>query len=911
MKAFTIPQRADLSRIGIALVLIALAAFTFKPNAAPVPTPETPGYEQIVGDWEDQDSVETKGYKAAIAAIIAALDDPDASTLTEEYQDKSSNSESSEAVFSLYLKACSARRAQRMDGYLENFREVVYCRHGTLLPVYKGADKNTSGKLMVLEMKGIYGSTRQLCSISDSCRTPDVSFDGKRILFSARHSGPHGYRIFEMNLADSSVRQITSGYDDIEIVTDLDPIYLPNGNILFHSSRMIQYIDCAGNPVHNLFLCDENGNFVRRIGYDQAPTNYPQVLPSGQVVYCRWDYNDKSHIYAHALFVMNPDGTKQEEYYNNNSWWPTQILMPRPIPNTNKVMAMIGGYHLPQSGEIGIIDNSVGMQNGEGVTLLIPKRKPEDDEKKPWPGAPDYTEDIDYPWAPPIGFDPSTFVKSGKGPSDHWGKGDDQYSYPYPFDEETFLVCRNEELYFMKADGQREWLTGLCASPIPIRAREEPPMLPSDVDYRDSTGVLTVTDVYHGQSPIMDGIEKGTVKKLRVLALRYRAASRMGAIRLYGPGRFNSGDGTCSNPSALNNASWDIKYILGETPVHEDGSASFRVPARTPVFFQLIDEKGRMIQTMRSWATLQPGETFACTGCHESKLEATPPPTSPPIAMQNPPRELEPFYGPVREFSYEKEIQPILDQKCVECHNAEKPNGIDLRGVDSPSNHVRDWSLSYYNLVKVGDGREEKIRNYTDYVQWCYAEASPTFQPPYTCGSSQSPLVDLLYEGHEGVEMTHEEMEKICAWIDMGIQFAGWYGEKMSERSRDRIQKMLDLRSAYEADEREELRGLVNGETSVAHLTADIVQLAGPKILARPMHFDVDLKGATLKRSEKATLTIYDLRGRQLYTQTKVIGQNSTIRFSRSRFSRPGRGHVVCVLEIAGRQFHDRILSVD
>ncbi len=904
-------QHANVSRIGVILVLLAMTGIVTILDAALTPGPDTPGYDRIVSDWEDQDTVIDKGYKAAIASIIAALDDPDAGILMEEYHTISGDTEDSEAVLSLYLMACSARRAQRTNGYLEKFQEVVYCRHGTMLPVYKGADENSSGALMVLDMEGIYGSPRQLHSGFDSCRTPDVSFDGKRILFSARHSGPHGYRIFEMNLEDSTVRQITRGYDDIEIVTDLDPIYLPNDNILFHSSRMIQYIDCAGNPAHYLFLCDENGNFVRRIGYDQAPTNYPQVLPSGQVVYCRWDYNDKSHIYAHALFVMNPDGTKQEEYYNNNSWWPTQILMPRPIPNTNKVMAMIGGYHLPQSGEIGIIDNSIGMQNGEGVTLLIPKRKPENDEKKRWPGYPDYTEDRDYPWAPPIGFDPSSFVKSEKGPTDHWGKGGDQYSYPYPFDEETFLVCRNEELFFMMADGQREWLAGLCASPVPIPARDTPPILPSDVDYRDSTGVFTVTDVYHAQSPIMDGVEEGTVKKLRVLALRYRAAGRMGAIRLYGPGRFNSGDGTCSNPSALNNASWDIKYILGETPVHEDGSASFRVPARTPVFFQLIDEKGRMIQTMRSWATLQPGETFACTGCHESKLEATPPPTSPPIAMQNPPGELEPFYGPTRQFSYEKEIQPILDQKCVECHNATKTNGIDLRGVDSPSDHVRDWSLSYYNLVNVGDGREERIRNYTDYVQWCYAEASPTFQPPYTCGSSQSPLVDLLYEGHEGVEMTHEEMEKICAWIDMGIQFAGWYGEKMGERSQSRIRKMLDLRAAFEADEREDLRRLVNGETGAPRMTAPPAQLVDPRIHSRPMHFEVDLNGATRAPSEKATLTIFDLRGRQLHTQTKITGQNSTIRFTRTRFSKPAHGYIVCVLEIGGKQFQDRILSID
>jgi hypothetical protein len=114
--------------------------------------------------------------------------------------------------------------------------------------------------------------------------------------------------------------------------------------------------------------------------------------------------------------------------------------------------------------------------------------------------------------------------------------------------------------------------------------------------------------------------------------------------------------------------------VLGEAKVYEDGSALFTVPARKPVYFQALDERGRAVQTMRSWSTLQPGEYAACVGCHENKS------TAPPardygfsLAMKAGPQALEPFYGPPRGFSFPHEIQPILKRHCIRCHKNRQP----------------------------------------------------------------------------------------------------------------------------------------------------------------------------------------------------------------------------------------------
>ena len=123
-----------------------------------------------------------------------------------------------------------------------------------------------------------------------------------------------------------------------------------------------------------------------------------------------------------------------------------------------------------------------------------------------------------------------------------------------------------------------------------------------------------------------------------------------------------------STPVAVGNGCWDTKTVLGEVDFQADGSAFFTVPARTPVYFQAIDQRGHMVQTMRSWLTLQPGENSSCLGCHESKNScARLSQAGWPCA--DAPRRCGPFTVRRGGFSFAKEVQPILDRRCVRCHD--------------------------------------------------------------------------------------------------------------------------------------------------------------------------------------------------------------------------------------------------
>ncbi len=687
----------------------------------------------------------------------------------------------------LYLQACRRRRVARLRQLVATYPYIVYTKHYNLggshyaytenptdaqLPERgrSNSDWRMGASLCLLEI-ATDGSvmTRTLLEEPDGLiRDPDVSHDGKRILFSRRDTAyEDDLHIYELNLETDNVQQLTFGLG----VADDEPVYLPDGNILFNSTRCTQIVDCWWTDVTNLYVCDREGRFLRRVSFDQVHTNYPKVLEDGRVIYTRWDYNDRGQIYPQPLFVMNHDGTAQTEFYGNNSWFPTTIMHARGIPGSRQLVAVASGHHSHQRGKLILIDAGRGTQEATGIQLICPVRET-----------------------------PAERI-------DAYGQGGDQFQYPYPLDEKHFIVTydpigspgrrydRPYGIYFMDIDGRRELLAWdksiSCNQPVPLATRSRPHLRPNIVDYAENEGVYYVQDVYRG--PGLNGIPRGTIKKLRVVALEFRAAG-VGENRSSGPG----GGALASTPVSIGNGCWDVKTVLGDATVRADGSACFKVPAHRPVYFQALDEHNRVVQTMRSWSTLQPGETFACVGCHEPKQEA-PGPSASTVAMKYEPQDLAPFYGPARGFSFPADIQPILDRHCTSCHDDRSQNvAWDRRLAETPerpvdgvafsllshANHdqpaMRYWSDSYLALTRAGD-RDRPKGSFQGHpnrlVSWITAQSVPSMLAPSTSGARKSGLYAMLAERHAGVELTREELDKIACWIDLGVPYCGDYLE--------------------------------------------------------------------------------------------------------------------------------------
>jgi hypothetical protein len=326
---------------------------------------------------------------------------------------------------------------------------------------------------------------------------------------------------------------------------------------------------------------------------------------------------------------------------------------------------------------------------------------------------------------------------------------------------------------------------------------------PGRADLEQATGTCLIQDVYAG--PGLDGVARGTVKTLRVIALDFRAAG-IGVNHNSGPG----GAALISTPVAIGNGAWDPKIIIGDAPFHEDGSAFFQVPARTPIYFQLLDERGNMVQSMRSWTTLQGGETASCVGCHEPKNHAPIAHQPLPLALQHPPDQLEPFWigQPPRGFSFPSDIQPILNQHCVDCHTGLPDQLVDLtaREVLDPQ-AKRRWSQAYLTLTHArpdepatgGGWRGDPDHSL---VNWISAQSAPPMLPPYSAGAARSRLIELLDAGHEGVVLPDEQRRRLAAWIDLGVPFCGDYREAhaWTEHEVEMYERFLAKRREFATD---------------------------------------------------------------------------------------------------------------
>lgn len=671
-------------------------------------------------------------------------------------------------------------------GYTEGLsdaRAERFFRPGSRLALLEFAPGSTEGSRRVL-VDDPHGMQRDV----------DLSFDRERLVWAWKKSDRlDDYHIHELRLADGAQRQLTFGLGR----ADYEPVCLPDGDIVFASTRPEQSVPCWWTEISNLYRMDPDGLRVRRLAVDQVHTLYPQTLADGRLVYTRWDYNDRGQNYPHPVFAMRPDGQDQRAFYGGNSWFPTSLLHTRGIPGSHKAVSVAAGHHTLQQGKLVVLDPGVGRDEGAGMEFVAPRRV------VPY-------ERVD------------AAMQDGE-----------LFRYPYPLSEQEFLVSYKPAhgvdrfgLYWMDADGARELLHADAeldvARMVPLGLKPEVARLDDEVDVSRSTGTYYVHDVYLGTG--LAGVPRGTAKTIRVVELDYRAA---------GVGQtYNSGEGggsLNSAPVAVANGSWDVKRILGDADVHADGSALFEVPAMASIYLQVLDEAGRAIQTTRSWDTLRPGEQKGCVGCHEkSDGNRHPFEREDTLAWQHGVQKLRPFYGAPRGFSFPREIQPILDAKCTGCHDGSRPGAVDLRGEPADDGNLarRAWSRSYLALV---EATKEPNGNWvatpeTGLVSWISKMSRPTELPPYYAGAARSRLLPLLEAGHQGVALSQEELHKLAAWMDLLVPYCGDYREAAAWNADEHryYSYYEEKRATQAAEERaavEAHAALRSGRADAAHST--------------------------------------------------------------------------------------------
>lgn len=532
-----------------------------------------------------------------------------------------------------------------------------------------------------------------------SVRDPCVDYDGRKVLFSWRRNGEEYYHLYEVGLDGAGLRQVTSGpFDDYEAA------YLPDGDLIFVSTRCNRWVNCWKTQVGVMYRCDAQGDNIQLVSANTEHDNTPWVLPDGRILYTRWEYVDRSQVEYHALWTMNPDGTSHAVYYGNQHPH-TVMIDAKPVPGTRLVMANFSPGH--------------GVTDHAGFATLVNVVN-----------GPDHQ--------------PSAVI---------WHK-ERLIRDPYPLSTSLILAARDNQIILMNDRGEPQILftlegPGGLHEPRPAQSRPREPILQSRHKADHPSGTMVLANVYQGRN--IAGVKRGDIKKLLLLE------------SLPKPVNFSGGPDLVSWLGTFT-----LERVLGTVPVEEDGSACFEVPANRQVFFVALDENDLAVKRMQSFASVAPGETLSCVGCHEDRRNAPDHQSHSLYALRRAPSAIQPFEGYPDVLDFRRDIQPVLDRLCVDCHTYTNRQGqVILAGDLGP-----EWSHAYYSLLaheQVADGHNGHGN-----------------KPPRSLGSAASPLLRKLEGGHHGVKAVERDWRTVWLWLESGAPYAGSYAALRNEEAQHR-----------------------------------------------------------------------------------------------------------------------------
>jgi hypothetical protein len=544
-------------------------------------------------------------------------------------------------------------------------------------------------------------------------RNPELSWDARRIVFAYKPAADAMTSLYEIGLDGRGLRRLTQS----DTYHDVGPAYLPDGRIVFTSTRPRGRVPCFNSGVDTLHTMDPDGSHILSISSNNVTEFDPSVMPDGRILYGRWEYVDKTALYMQSLWTVFPDGTNETALFANNLARPTALLDARPVPGTDMVVASLTPHNGQAVGAVGMIDPALGKNNLAAITNFTPEY--------------------------PVEMDQGLTV----GPSDPW-----------PLSKDDVLVSNNAVgahgiVEMIDRFGRRELVQCdaaiSCAGPMPVRPRTVPPTIASSRAQAERPGRFLILDVYQG----LAGVKRGEVKRLRVLEETARTSEVPPGGRWWNQAFLISWQGA-----------YVVKNYLGTVPVEPDGSAYFEAPPGRALYLEAMDADGREVHRMRTFVQAVPGVTRSCIGCHEHKMTAPAGAVPAPAAARRPPSRPEPESWGTGFVDYPTMIQPILDRRCVSCHGGEKDiaGGHDLSG-----GWTWAFNLSYETLLK---------NNLVGFIR-CLNEdtTSSDILPPRKIGSGAAPLGQVLVDGHQGriPDLTRPERDLLMAWMDGNSSYYG------------------------------------------------------------------------------------------------------------------------------------------
>lgn len=506
-------------------------------------------------------------------------------------------------------------------------------------------------------------------------RDLEVSYDGTRVIFAMRaqfienadEEDQPRWNIWEYDLEFDTLTRIIVLDNTAEAGHDVAPYYLPDGRIIFSSTRQRRsnaiLLD-EGKPQFSaldedrvefafvLHVMNADGSDIRQVSFNQSHDLDPSVLSDGRIVFTRWDNMGGRN--AMHLYTMNPDGTDLQLLYGKNSHdtgtggATIQFLQPREMSD-GRMMTIAQPFQVASRGADVIIIETVaylentqpnvanaGVLTGPAQSFATLNDVRTDGTVSPggvfgsayplWDG----TDRMFVSWSQCRLVDVAELAAAVLDPTllpvRIFPCTDARLADPaYVEADPLFGIW----IYDRETDTQLPVLQpeeGIIYSDIvAAQQRDLPPVIYDQA----TTGVLDQRRVDAGVGFIdirsvydIDGVDQATPDIPALADPAQTTADQRSARFLRIVKAVSIPDDEVrdfANTAFGRSAGQGMREIIGYVPIEPDGSVYVMVPANIPLAISVLNAAGeRVTPRHQSWLQVRPGETLECNGCHEN-----------------------------------------------------------------------------------------------------------------------------------------------------------------------------------------------------------------------------------------------------------------------------------------------------
>jgi HEAT repeat protein len=417
--------------------------------------------------------------------------------------------------------------------------------------------------------------------------SPCVSFDGQWIYVAMAQGNETFFHIYRIPAAGGAPLRLTDGP-----FHDIDPAELPDGRIVFTSTRIGMFDEYHNPPARALYAMQPDGSRIEPLTHTFVFDNEPEVLADGRILFIRSDnFFDRGKVET-LLHAVHPDGS--EGY--------TEFGLDNGPEYGGRLRAFYCGSPAPMP------DGRVAFVSSSGVTVARPGW-PQKDWRHVGVEAGDVAPLPDGRLLCTLPRKVQTEVTVGQ---------QTRKVADYCYDKIAVVELGEGEARVVSVF---ESAGSALHSPVYVGARVRPPVLrrqvePEDVGEPSATGVFVCANARFTKNTTAGWPH---VRAVRVLA--------------------GKGLTTRSSHSYIVHAGSEA-IELGTVPLAPDGSFAVEVPADMPIAFQAVDAEGRSELNEMSWIYVRPGERRACLGCHHPRQAAPATASAMPLALSSRPLRL-------------------------------------------------------------------------------------------------------------------------------------------------------------------------------------------------------------------------------------------------------------------------------